>query len=155
MYNDASIQQLHLLVPWELPISKELSLCNQIKLKKALTELLQVLIEPDIQLGIVTLENVIAQLDYEVFTPEDTSTNTALKYWEVEDFDIYFQVRHIQTNEPEICLVQGLLLTCQAFLYMSQEDSSLIDINQLELQREGFKNYAYLLGRVFHLNLES
>ncbi len=154
MYHDTL--QLDLLVPWELPVERELNQFNQIKLTKALTELLKALAESDIQSGIVILENAIISLEvYDTFTPDVTSTNTALKYWEVEDFDIYFQVRHVQTPEPEICLVQGLLLTCQAFLYLSQGDNSLIDINQLELQREGFKNYAYLLGRVFHLNLES
>ena len=50
------------------------------------------------------IENLIMELEiYNVFTPEITSTNTNLKYWEIEDFDTYFQVNHLQTTEPEIC----------------------------------------------------
>jgi hypothetical protein len=146
--------QLALLVPWELPIDCKLSNSHQIKLTKALAELLQALADSDVQQSIVTLEKVIADLEiYEVFTTETTSTNTTLKYWEVEDFDIYFHVRHVQTPEPEICLIQGLLLTCQRFLDLSQLDNTLVDINQIELQREGFKAYIQLIARVFHLNL--
>jgi hypothetical protein len=155
MFHDVLGNQLNLLVPWELPVELELSQINQVRIKKALTELLQAITESDVQQGIVMLENAITDLEvYDAFTPQVDSTNTTLKYWEVEDFDTYFYVRHVQTLEPELCLVHGLLLACQAFLYLSQEDSSLIDINQLELQREGFKSSAYLIGRVFHLNLE-
>ncbi|NJL61671.1 MAG: hypothetical protein HC903_07390 [Methylacidiphilales bacterium] len=142
--------QLSLLVPWELPIDGELSSSYQIKLTKALAELLQALADSDVQQSIVTLEKLIADLEvYEVFTPEEISTNTTLKYWEVEDFDTYFDVRHVQSHEPEICLIQGLLVTCQRFLYLSQLDSTFIDINQLELQRDGFKSYIQLIARVF------
>ncbi len=148
------ISQLALLVPWELPIDKKLSDRNKIKLTKVLGELSRALTDIDVKQSIVTFSKVIADLEiYETFTPEETLTNTTLKYWEVEDFDVYFDVRHVQTPEPEFCLVQGLLLTCQRFLDLSQIDISLIDIHQLELQREGFKAYIQLIARVFYLNL--
>lgn len=153
MYHDALLQQLELLVPWELPLERELSQSNQIKLTKALTELLIALAESNVEQGIVTLENAIAELEiYDTFTAEVTSTNTTLKYWEVEDFDNYFRIRHVQTPEPEICLVHGLMVACQAFLHLSMKD--FLNINQLNLQREGFRANAYLFGRVFHLTLQ-
>ncbi|MEH1848180.1 MAG: hypothetical protein V7L25_25180 [Nostoc sp.] len=61
-------------------------------------------------------------------------------------------MHHVQSPEPEICLVHGLLVACQAFLRLSMKD--FLDINQLQFQREGFKAHAYLFGRVFHLNLQ-
>ncbi|MCC5667061.1 hypothetical protein LC653_25025 [Nostoc sp. CHAB 5784] len=153
MYHDAPLQQLELLVPWELPLERELSQSNQIKLTKALTELLTALAESDVEQGIVILENAGAELEiYDTFPAEVTSTNTTLKYWEIEDFDNYFRVRHVQTTEPEICLVHGLMVACQAFLRLSMKDS--LDINQLNFQREGFRANAYLFGRVFHLTLQ-
>ncbi|MEH1848181.1 MAG: hypothetical protein V7L25_25185 [Nostoc sp.] len=82
MCHDAPLQQLELLVPWELPLETQLSQSNQIKLTKALTELLTALAESDVEQGIVTLQNTIAELEiYDTFTAQVTSTNTTLKYW--------------------------------------------------------------------------
>lgn len=146
---------LELLNPAELPIKQQLTPPTQIKLKKILTELLTALNEPDIQQAINNIETTIAELEiYDVFPLEITSTQTTLKYWEIEDFDTYFHVQHVQSNEPEICLFKGLLSACQTFLYLQQDNLNL-DITQIELQKEGFKNYVYLLDRVFQLNLES
>ncbi|HIK05169.1 MAG TPA: hypothetical protein IGS40_10710 [Trichormus sp. M33_DOE_039] len=146
---------LELLTPRELPVKHQLSETNHLKLKKMLTELLIALAEADVQQGINIIENAINELEiYDVFPSDIVPTNTTLKYWEIEDFDTYFNVQHVQTNDPEICLVKGLLSTCQTFLYLNQSHLNL-DVNQVNLQREGFKDYAYLLGRVFQLNLES
>lgn len=146
---------LELLNPTELPIKQQLNQPNQIKLKKLLTELLTALAETDNQQSINIIENAIVELEiYAVFPLETISTQTTLKYWEIEDFDTHFHVQHVQTNEPEICLVKGLLSACKNFLYLNQSVLNL-DINQINLQREGFKNYVYLLGRVFQINLES
>lgn len=146
---------LELLNPAQLPIKQQLTPPTQIKLKKILTELLTALNEPDIQQAMNSLEKAIAELEiYDVFPLETISTQTTLKYWEIEDFDTYFHVQHVQSNEPELCLVKSLLSACQTFLYLKQDDLNL-DITQIELQREGFKNYVYLLDRVFQLNLES
>lgn len=146
---------LELLNPAELPIKQQLTPPTQIKLKKILTELLTALIETDIQQAINRIETAIAQIEiYDVFPLETTCTQTTLKYWEIEDFDTYFHVQHVQSNEPELSLVRGLLSACQTFLYLQQDNLNL-DVTQIELQREGFKNYVYLLGRVFQLNLES
>ncbi|MEA5617537.1 hypothetical protein VB711_06750 [Cronbergia sp. UHCC 0137] len=146
---------LELLTPWELPVKQELSKTNHLKLKKLLTELLIALAEIDPQQGINIIEDAIGELEiYDVFPLETSSTQTTLKYWEIEDFDTYFHLQHVQTNEPEICLVKGLLSACKNFLCLNQSNLNL-DINQINLQRQGFKNYVYLLGRVFQLNLES
>ncbi|MBD2252596.1 hypothetical protein [Nostoc parmelioides] len=146
---------LELLNPAELPIQQQLTPPTQIKLKKILTELLTALNEPDIQQAINNIETAIAELEiYDVFPLETISTQTILKYWEIEDFDTYFHVQHVQSNEPELCLVKSLLSACQTFLYLQQDHLNL-DITQIELQREGFKNYVHLLDRVFQLNLES
>jgi hypothetical protein len=146
---------LELLNPAELPIKYPLNPPTQIKLKKILTELLTALTETDIQQAINTIETAIAEIEiYDVFPLETISTKTTLKYWEIEDFDTYFHVQHVQSNEPELCLVKSLLSACQTFLYLKQDNLNL-DITQIELQREGFKNYVYLLDRVFQLNLES
>jgi hypothetical protein len=146
---------LELLNPAELPIKYPLNPPTQIKLKKILTELLTALTETDIEQAINTIETAIAEIEiYDVFPLETISTKTTLKYWEIEDFDTYFHVQHVQSHEPELCLVKGLLSACQIFLYLKQDNLNL-DITQIELQKEGFKSYVHLLDRVFELNLES
>ncbi|MDB9372681.1 hypothetical protein [Nodularia sphaerocarpa] len=146
--------KLELLTPWELPIKSNLTQNNQIQIQKVLKELLTALTQPNIQQNITIIENLIMELEiYDVFTPEITSTNTVLKYWEIEEFDTYFQVNHIQTTEPEICLVKSLLATIKTFLCLNQSNVNL-DVTQINLQREGFLTYIYLLGRVFQLELE-
>ncbi|WP_414526552.1 hypothetical protein [Nodularia chucula] len=145
---------LELLTPSELPIKSNLTQNNKTQIEKVLKELLTALTKPNIQQNISMIENMIMELEiYDVFTPEITSTNTTLKYWEIEDFDTYFQVSHIQTSEPEICLVKSLLSTIKTFFCLNQNNLNL-DMTQIDLQREGFLTYIYLLGRVFQLELE-
>ena len=118
--------KLELLTPWELPIKSNLTQNNQIKIQKVLKELLTALTQPNIQQNITIIENMIMELEiYNVFTPEITSTNTNLKYWEIEDFDTYFQVNHVQSTEPEICLVKSLLSTIKTFFCLNQSNANL------------------------------
>ncbi|MGM3307000.1 hypothetical protein ACSQ6I_13690 [Anabaena sp. WFMT] len=146
--------QLHLLVPWDLPIEQELNEVDKTKLYEALNQLLLALKQPGVQEALIIVNQALANLEItDVITAEISSTETSLKTVEVEDFDNYFGVMHIQTQEPAICLVRSLLLVYRNFLELSQNFDDFDPIH-IEMQKKGFETYTYLLSRVFSLCLE-
>jgi hypothetical protein len=145
--------RLYLLAPWELPTQVSLSDAHQRQLSQALTQLLRSLEQPTNE-AIATLDQALSTLDSgEITAVMSTSTKTPLKPWEVEDFDQYFGVTHIHAQEPTICLVMSLLLTCRTFLVLIQQGNEF-DQTQVDYQKHGFASYARLLARVFNIRLE-
>ncbi len=125
---------------------------HQVQLSQALSQLLRSLEQPTDE-AIATLDQAVSALDIgEVTSVEGTSTKTPLKPWEIEDFDQYFGVTHIHAQEPLLCLVMSLLLTCRTFLALVQQGD--FDQTQVNYQRRGFASYARLLARVFDIHLE-
>lgn len=154
MTKDALPPQLYLLVPWDLPIQEQLNEANKAKLCQALKQLLQALEQASDREALATINQELANLDISnIFPAPVSSTKTPLKPWEVEDFDNYFNVSHVQTQEPAICVVWSLLTAYQSFLTLNRYGSNF-DPAQVELLKEGFRTYAYLLERVFNLCLE-
>lgn len=154
MTNNALPSRLYLLVPWDLPIEQQLSEADQIKLRQALRQLLQALHQASNREAIAMINQELANLDIgNVFSPLVSSTKTPLKLWEVEDFNNYFNVSHVKTQEPAVCVVWSLLAAYQIFLTLEQYGSQF-DATQVERLKEGLKSYAYLLVRVFSLSLE-
>lgn len=146
--------RLYLLLPWDLPIEQQLSEDNQVKLRQALKQLLKALMQTSDGDALATINQELANLDIgNVFPASVSSTKTPLKAWEVEDFDNYFNVMHVQTEEPAICVVWSLLTAYQLFLTLNRYGSNF-DPTQVALLKKGFKTYAYLLERVFDLRLE-
>jgi hypothetical protein len=146
--------KLYLLAPWDLPIQQQLSDCDRVILELSLRQFLKASEQQSVQEAIITLEQALANLDISSAVPiQLASTHTPLDVWEVEDFDTYFEVSHIQTQEAASCMLWGLLVTYQAFLVLSDQGSNF-DRTQVELQKQGFRSYIYLLARVFDLNLE-
>jgi hypothetical protein len=136
--------QLDLLVPWDLPIAHS----SPDQLRSTLEQLLQILLNPTPE-STQAVNQLFVVLDaIEVAPAEVASTKTALKYWEVEDFDTYFNVRHVQTDAIAICLVKGVLQTCHTFFELKQSSNQL-DPKQVDLQLNGFISYIKLLRRVF------
>lgn len=147
-------QQLYLLFPWDLPVQEQLTEVEKTRLCKALNQLLQVLNETSYSQALALLDQELATLDMDSVHPvEVPSTKTPLKVWEVEDYDRYFDIVHVQAQEPAICLVRGVLLTYRMFLVLSHQNSDLAP-EQMKQQKQGFASYVYLLARVFNLHLE-
>lgn len=154
MSESEPMPKLELLVPWDLPIEQQLSEANKAKLSEVLNQLLQALKQTSPQKALVTINQSLSFLGtVEVYSAEISSTKASLESWEVEDFNDYFGINHVKTQEPALCLVRGVLVAYQTFLHLSSQ-SSRLDPAQVELQKRGFASYARLLGRVFNLRLE-
>lgn len=151
MSQNASDPLLYLLVPWDLPIQQQLSEANKTNLCKALNYLLQALKQTSHQEALATVNQGLATLDIDNVSPaQESSTKTPLKYWEVVDYDNYFGVVHVQSQEPAVCLVRSVLIAYQTFLTLNLYSSGL-NPAQVELQKRGFESYVHLLARVFNL----
>lgn len=143
---------LELLTPWELPLDQHLSAADRTCIDHALRQLLQALENPSLQEALSSVNQALKELgEIDTQAASITSTKTALKAWEVEDYDRYFQTRHVQTEQSAMCLVKGLLLTCQRFVEICIQ-IPLLDTQHIEQQKQGFISYIHLLRRVFNLN---
>lgn len=146
--------QLELVVPWDLPIEQKLSEAEQSELSQALNQLLEALKEPFLQEALIIIDQSLITIGTpEVIPVEVSSTKTSLEYWEVKDFDNYFDISHIETQDSALCVVRSLLVAYKMFIILCSQCSSL-DPTQVELQKRGFASYAHLLARVFHLHLK-
>lgn len=147
--------QLDLLVPWDLPIAQQLSEAHQAKLSQTLRQILAALQQPNLQAAVVIIQDTLEQFNpVNVYPAKVSATKTALASWEVEDFDNHFGVNHVQTPEPAFCLVRSLLLAIYRMLLLLNEQQDNFDLAEVEMQRQGYVSYVYLLSRVFNLNLE-
>ncbi|MEO1296211.1 MAG: hypothetical protein AAFW75_10470 [Cyanobacteria bacterium J06636_16] len=149
---DKSLIPLELLVPWELPLDQNLSPTDRVHVSQALRQLLQALAESSSQRALLTINQALKELSkIETQIANIESTKTALKAWEVQDYDRYFQIRHVHTQQSGICLIKGLLITCQRFVGICLQ-SPWLDDQQVELQKQGFVSYIQLLIRTFDLD---
>lgn len=144
--------QLELLVPWDLPTQ---TMEGDREAQAALLQLLQALHTDNLDQAMQWVNQAMAELSSISTHPAQvTTTKLPLKYWEIEDFDTYFNVCHIQTAQPAIALVKGLLQTCYIFL-QTVNFSTQIDNHQVNLQRLGFIAYAQLLLRMVNQTLDN
>ena len=145
--------ELDLLVPWDIPIEYLLDDKQQEKITKALLFLLQSLKETSIEKALSLIDSGLVSLgNIETKSAEITYTKTPLKDWEITDYDCYFKINHVESEEPAICLVKGLLTNCRAFFLLCQSCNSL-NPDQIKIQKTGFASYAYLLARNFQLDI--
>jgi hypothetical protein len=137
---------LELLVPWDLPIASGLESDRQPR--AALLQLLQALETDDMEQALQWVSQAIATLDPIATIPAQVeTTKLSLKYWEIEDFDTFFKVDHVQTNQPISAVVKGLLLASYVFLQTIHLPLPANDI-YINQQRLGFAAYAQLLLRI-------
>jgi len=143
---------LELLIPWELPLDQHLLPADKIRIEHALRQLLQSLENSSLQETLTSINQALSELgEIDTQTASIQSTKTALKAWEVEDYDRYFQIHHVHTEQPAICLVKGLLVTCQRFVEICLQ-TPWLDAQHIEQQKQGFISYVHLLKRIFNLN---
>ena len=149
---DKSLIPLELLVPWELPLDQYLSSTEGAEINQALQQILQALAESSPQQASFMINRALTELnEIETQLVNIKSTKTALKTWEVEDYDHYFQIRHVHAQKSALCLVKGLLITCQRFMEICIE-TPWLDTQQVQQQKQGFVSYVHLLMRVFDLD---
>lgn len=147
--------QLDLLVPWDLVIDEQLSEIDTIKLSQALFQILKALEQVDTASALVIIKNALCKLDSpDVFPAKISSTKLALKSWEIEDFDRHFDVNHVETQQPALCIVKSLMLAVYRMLILLNEQNNYFDVVAVERQRKGYISYIRLLSRVYHLKLD-
>jgi len=143
---------LDLLVPWDIPLEYRLSDAEKIVLEESLRQLLKALQAPNPKIAQQQIEQILAALDQP--TPqvaEIISTKTFLNLEEVGDYDRYFGTNHIKTEDIALCLVRGLLVTCQRFMVLCAQTPQL-DPHRASQQIQGFISYVHLLARTFSLD---
>jgi hypothetical protein len=137
--------QLELLVPWDLPVTR---LEGDRQIRSALIQLLQALQSPDAEQALQSVEQILSDLESIATTPAQvTDTKLSLKYWEIEDFDTFFNVCHVQTAQLAGVLVRALLLACVAF-FQTIQASSQVNSFFVDQQRLGFIAYTQLILRL-------
>ena len=145
---------LILLQPDYLPSSHKVNKSKD-KLCTVINLLRQALAETSQQDALTTINQALDILGpVEVIeTGETLPTNTSLKTWQIEDFDQFFDLKHVQAREPAECLVASILTAYRAWLELNCCTS--LDSTKLEVdsQKNGFKSCVSLLVRVFNLNL--
>jgi hypothetical protein len=146
---------LILLRPDYLPSSHKVNESKE-KLCTVINLLRQALAESSQQRALTTINLALDMLGpVEIIeTGETLPTNTSLKTWQIEDFDQFFRLKHVQARDPAECLVASILTAYRAWLELncctSHESANL----QVESQKNGFKSCVSLLARVFNVDLE-
>jgi len=146
---------LILLRPEYLPRSHKVSESKD-KLCTVLNLLRQALAETSQQRALITINQALDILGpVEVIeTGEILPTNTSLKPSEIDDYDQFFGLKHVQAREPAECLVASVITTYRALLELNSSTSLELSNLELETIKTGFKSCVNLLARSFNLSLE-
>ncbi|MEM1392164.1 MAG: hypothetical protein AAF757_11320 [Cyanobacteria bacterium P01_D01_bin.116] len=147
--------QLDLLVPWDLPVDEPLDEADTVKLSQALTQILKVLKQVDVSSALVIIKNELYKLGSPDISPAKiSSSKTAIKGWEIEDFDSHFDVNHVESQQPALSIIKGLMLAIyRMFILLNEQNNSQFDSLAVERQKQGYISYIRLLSRVYHLQI--
>jgi hypothetical protein len=141
-------QHLYLLPPTALPVQSDT--IAKPKIQSAIQQLHQALEASDITTSLALIEQAMSGLgEIPVESIINDQTQTKLPLWEVEDYDQYFQVSHIQSAHSDRCLLYGLLTTCHRFFQMLQQGDTKFDPKLVARSRDGFASYTHLLQRIY------
>lgn len=141
---------LYLLPPLALPTQVNLDPAAKQQLQSAIQQLLQALENTEVDASLNLIEQAMISLGEIPVDPIALAdTQTKLPLWEVEDYDQYFQVSHVQSAHSDRCLLYGLLTTCHRFFQMLRQSDCRFSPEQVACSRIGFVTYAQLLQRVY------
>jgi hypothetical protein len=146
---------LILLRPDYLPSSHKVNESKE-KLCTVINLLRQALAESSQQRALTTINlalDILGPVEI-IETGETLPTNTSLKTWQIEDFDQFFRLKHVQARDPAECLVASILTAYRAWLELNCSTSHESEKLEVESQKNGFKSCVSLLARVFNLDLE-
>ena len=150
----SDVEQLQLLIPWDLPMEMTVNEDDRIRLTKCFQLILQALESCSYQEELKLIDKalfIIGEVD--VYLPQIKKTKVPLEVWEVDDYNKYFGINHVRAKNSTIVLVRSLLITYQRFVQLIIKNDDF-EPQQLEMQRAGFVEYVYLLTRVFDLSVE-
>ena len=156
---ERSPETLDLLVPWDIPLACQLGEPIKQQISASLQSLLQALDNPNFSEAQIQIHQILTSLPIPETQPAQVkSTKTALSTADVEDYDIYFRVNHVQTipNQTDrdeataLSLTQGLLTNCHKFITLCCTTPTLAP-QHITQQKQGFISYIHLLTRVFNI----
>ena len=146
---------LILLRPYYLPSSHKGNESKD-KLTTVINLLRQALAETSQQRALTTINlalDILGPVEV-IETGETLPTNTSLKTWQIDDFDQFFGLKHVQARDPAEYLVASVLTAYRAWLELNGCTSLESAKLEVESQKNGFKSCVSLLARVFNLDLE-
>ena len=109
------IKQLDLLVPEQLPTQKELDEANREKVFLSISIALKSLDLTCQKQAISQVNQALIILGENDILPAILQTQASKKQSKTLDYDNYFNVNHVKSSEPEICLVRSVLVTYKSF----------------------------------------
>ncbi|MEH2362693.1 hypothetical protein [Nostoc sp.] len=142
-------EYLNLLTPQQLPT--ELALSDEVdeRVSEALKLILEAVNHSCADLAGDKLNQALIIIGETKRSPvNDLLThNSFLSLEKIDDFDRYFQIVHVQTEDTAIVLISSLLVALREFLLLSQSkdfnSSKVVDL------KKGYQEYVKLLTRVF------
>ncbi|MDF5739433.1 MULTISPECIES: hypothetical protein [unclassified Nostoc] len=142
-------EYLNLLTPQQLPTQLTLSYQTNERVSEALKLILEALNHSCADLAGDKLNQALIILGETKRAPvnDPLTHNSFLSLEKIDDFDRYFQIVHVQTEDTAIVLVSSLLIALREFLLLSESkdfnSSKVIDL------KKGYQEYIKLLTRVF------
>jgi hypothetical protein len=143
---------LDLLSPWALAPQLPLADEHRVPVGQALADLLRALDAPSAD-ALALIERALASL------PDDGAqalalyaTDTPLAPEEVQDYDRYFALRHVDSTAPGVCMVRSLLTMNRAFITLCDTTPGL-DAGAIGVQKDGLRCQVHLLARVLSIEL--
>ncbi|MEL6489618.1 MAG: hypothetical protein AAFV85_18520 [Cyanobacteria bacterium J06634_6] len=156
---ERSPDTLNLLVPWDIPLACQLSEPIKQQIEASLRSLLQALNTPNLSTAHHQIHQLLSTLPAPKTQPAQVNTTkTALSTTDVEDYDTYFHITHVQpaptqTSSDEataLILTQGLLTNCYKFTTLCLTTPTLSS-QHITQQKQGFISYLLLLTRTFNI----
>lgn len=145
---------LKLLSPWALKAQIALPKPQQSSAHQVLELVLKVLEDnsEDAQNYLQQAQKILPKTTTQ--TLQLNTTDTPLSPEEVASYDDYFGIQHVSSDEPGLNQIQGLLDMLEVFLSLS---ASIQQKNKhhIQQQKQGLKQHALLLARVFDLELSA
>ncbi|MEL6437830.1 MAG: hypothetical protein AAFQ80_01045 [Cyanobacteria bacterium J06621_8] len=146
--------KLELLSPEDIPLESQLGGEVKEQLTGILISFLKALKKSSADQALSEITNLLEYLDtIKTTSVKINRTQASLKNCEIEDYDRFFKINRVQTSQPGIALVKGLLLNTQTFISLCQQCGARLDSQQVELQKQGLIAYARLLARNFNLDI--
>ncbi len=152
--DDAPVHTLDLLSPWALAPELPLAAEHRAPVLRALGDLLRALDAPAPE-ALALIELALAGLPDDAPQPlELQETDTPLSAGEVQDYDRYFGLRHVESAAPGVCLLRSLLVMSRAFVSLCAGTAGL-DEHAIAAQKEGLRCQAGVISRVLGLGSDA
>jgi len=136
-----------------LPSQSELSETSKASIFPSLNLALESLDIDCLEQSIEKVDRALAILKSDNILPGYLKSKDTKKSQEALDYDHYFNVKHVKSSEPEICLLKSILVAYQRFLILEKEGEKT-NLENIKIQQQGFKTYFLLFARVYNLITE-